>query len=80
MEPRGFEPLTSAVQRRHDTLPDVSAVCKIPAKAVYPALALFPTFQEIYSGCCTVAAHKIRAAEPESAPVTFVGLKPKGID
>jgi hypothetical protein len=53
-------------------------VYKIPAKAVYSALALFPTFQEIYSGCCMVAAHKVRAAEPESAPVTFVGLQAKG--
>jgi hypothetical protein len=31
VEPRGFEPLTSAVQRRHDTLLDLSAVCKIAA-------------------------------------------------
>jgi hypothetical protein len=38
----------------------------------------FSTFQEIYSGCCTVAAHKVRAAEPESAPVTFVSLQAKG--
>jgi len=53
-------------------LPDVSAVCKIPAKAVDSALALFLEFQEIDSGCCTVAAHKVCAAEPESAPVTFV--------
>ena len=59
---------------------DVSAVCKIPAKAADSALALFPVFQKIDSGCCTVAAHKVRVAEPKSAPVTFVGLKPKGID
>ena len=69
---------TSAVRRRHDTLPDVSAVCKIPAKGADSALALFPVFQEIDSGCCAVAAHEVRAAEPESAPVTFVGLQAKG--
>ena len=46
-------PVTSAVQRRQDTLPDVSAVCKIPAKAADSASALFPVFQEIDSGCCT---------------------------
>jgi hypothetical protein len=71
-------PVTSAVQRRQDTLPDVSAVCKIPAKAADSALALFPVFQQIDSGCCTVAAHKVRAAEPESAPVTFVSRQAKG--
>ncbi len=31
VEPRGFEPLTSAVQRRQDSLPEVSGACKIPA-------------------------------------------------
>jgi hypothetical protein len=77
VDPTRLELVTSAVQRRHNTLPDVSAVCKIPAKAVDSALALFPAFQEIYSGCCTVAAHKVRAAEPESAAVTFVSLQAK---
>jgi hypothetical protein len=68
---------TSAVQRRHDTLLGLSGVCKIAAKAVDSTLALFPAFQEIYSGCRTVAAHRVREAEPESAPVTFVGLQAK---
>jgi hypothetical protein len=31
VEPRGFEPLTSAVQRRNDTLLHLSALCKIAA-------------------------------------------------
>jgi hypothetical protein len=31
VEPRGFELLTSAVQRRYDTLPEISDACKIPA-------------------------------------------------
>ena len=35
MEPRGFEPLTSAVQRRQDRLPEVSGVCKIPANGSF---------------------------------------------
>ena len=34
VEPRGFEPLTSAVQRRQDTLLALSGVCKIAAQAV----------------------------------------------
>src|SRR5687768_13999991 len=31
VEPRGVEPLTSAVQRRHDALPELSRVCKLAA-------------------------------------------------
>jgi hypothetical protein len=31
VEPRGFEALTSAVQRRHDTFPMISGACKIAA-------------------------------------------------
>jgi hypothetical protein len=56
VEPRGFESLTSAVHRRRDALLELSRVCKIPAKPVVSALMLFLSFQEIYSGCCTVAA------------------------
>jgi hypothetical protein len=56
VEPRRFEPLTSAVQRRHDTLPDLSRVCKRPANKRISTLWLFLIFQKIYSGCCTVAA------------------------
>ncbi len=33
VEPRGFEPLTSAVQRRRDTLQKPSRVCKIAANS-----------------------------------------------
>jgi hypothetical protein len=56
VEPRGFEPLTSAVQRRHDALLDLSEFCKIPANSCISVLTLFPACQNIYSGCCTVAA------------------------
>src|SRR5215203_3882096 len=56
VEPRGFEPLTSAVQRRHHTLLERSVTCRIPAKRRISASVLFPSFQEIHSGCCTVAA------------------------
>jgi hypothetical protein len=51
----GFEPLTSAVQRRRDGLQEVVTGFKIPAKLVVSELVLFPSFQAIYSGCCTVA-------------------------
>jgi len=41
---RGFEPLTSAVQRRHDTLLDLSEVCKIAVNKRISALSLFRYF------------------------------------
>jgi hypothetical protein len=59
VEPRGFEPLTSAVQRRPHTLLEFSGACKIPANTHISSVLLFPSVQEIYSGCCTVAAHLV---------------------
>ena len=59
VEPRGFEPLTSAVQRWRDSLLDLSGVCKIAANTRITSVLLFPSVQEIYSGCCTVAAHLV---------------------
>jgi hypothetical protein len=56
MEPRGFESLTSAVQRRHEGLQGLSGACKTPANGSILMFMLFPALQEIYSGCCTVAA------------------------
>jgi hypothetical protein len=53
VEPRGFEPLTSAVQRRHDTFLEISSPCKIAADTHISYMMLFPNFQGIYSGCCT---------------------------
>jgi hypothetical protein len=55
VEPRGFEPLTSAVQRRHYTFLDYSVVCKVAAKVHFSCTMLFLSFQVIYSGCCTIA-------------------------
>ena len=60
VEPRGFEPLTSAVQRRCDSLLECSRACKIPANRRILPITHFSTFQEIYSGCCTVAAQTVR--------------------
>jgi hypothetical protein len=34
----------------------LSGVCKIAANSYISVSRLFPAFQEIYSGCCTVAA------------------------
>ena len=64
VEPRGFEPLTSAVQRRQDTLPEVSGACKMPANCRICPSARFSRFQEIYSGCCTVAAQTLPLLPP----------------
>ena len=52
----GFEPAASAVRRQHDGLLELSGACKTPANSRISVLNLFPSFQEIYSGCCTVAA------------------------
>src|SRR5215210_3357822 len=58
VEPRGFEPLTSAVQRRPDGLPELSGACKMPANCRVFGLTLSLAFREIYSGCCTaLTAH-----------------------
>jgi hypothetical protein len=54
VEPRGFEPLTSAVQRRHYPLLKLSGACKIAANTHIFCAMPFPSFQEIYSGCCTL--------------------------
>jgi hypothetical protein len=59
VEPRGFEPLTSAVQKRHDALLELSTDSKIPAKSIISAIVYFLSFQIIYSGCCTVAAQQV---------------------
>jgi hypothetical protein len=57
----GFEPATSAVQRRQDRLPEVSEDCKFRAKLRICASTHFSGFQKIYSGCCTEVTACIRA-------------------
>jgi hypothetical protein len=52
----GFEPLTSSASKKYNTLQKVSRAYKIPANEGILALILFPRFQDIHSGCCTVAA------------------------
>jgi hypothetical protein len=50
-------------------LPDVSAVCKMPANYRVSASTLFLAFQEIYPDCCTVAAQDRKNARGEWPPV-----------
>jgi hypothetical protein len=57
VEPRGFESLTSAVQKRQDRLPEVSGACKIPAKTPYLHVGTFLKISgyvlRLLHGCCT---------------------------
>src|ERR687893_154279 len=53
----GFESPTSAVQKRHHTLLGLSEAYNVPAKMHISCFAPLLSFQVIYSGCCTVAAH-----------------------
>jgi hypothetical protein len=57
---RGLEPLASAMRGRGNSLLEVAGACKIPANAYLLPKMLCSSFQEIYSGCCTVAAHSLR--------------------
>ena len=38
---------------------EFSGACKTPANTHISSVLLFPSVQEIYSGCCTVAAHLV---------------------
>src|SRR5919202_587312 len=63
VEPRGFEPLTSVVQRRHASFPEVSRACKLPANKHIISEAVFSTFQDIHLGCCTQSSGTCRWRE-----------------
>jgi hypothetical protein len=54
----GLEPGTSSLSEKRDTFPRSSWPCKLPANKGNWSMTLSLTFQEIYSGCCTVAAHR----------------------
>ena len=54
VEPRGFEPLTSAAQRRRASVLDLSGGCKIAAKAVI--FVLCKCFFQAFRGVTQVAA------------------------
>jgi hypothetical protein len=79
VEPRGFEPLTSAVQSRHDTLLQISGVCETAASTRIPHTTLFLGFRDIHSGCCTVAAQKGPGAKPVPHPCLPLLLPPRAL-
>ena len=58
VEPRGFEPLTTAIWSQYDGLLEVSRVSKIPANSCIFYVAVFSTFQLFRSGYCTVTAQE----------------------
>ena len=53
----GLEPGTSSLSEKQDAFPEVSDPREMPANARILRAALFPSFQGIRLGCCTVAAH-----------------------
>jgi|SRR5215203_33399 len=65
VDPRGLEPLTSAMRGRHEGLQEFSGACKTPANGNILMRVLFSAFQEIYSGCCKVAAQRLRLAHAQ---------------
>src|SRR5215210_2256041 len=77
VEPRGFEPLSSAVQRRRQAMLELSRTRKMAANTYILAITLFPSFQDISLGCCTVAAHE-RSEELELAPYSVRSSLPSG--
>ena len=68
VEPGGFEPPTSAVQRRRHALLEFSSTSKSAVKAHIFFMTLFPSFQVIDSGCCTVAAHSATGGRTATQP------------
>jgi hypothetical protein len=68
VDPRGLELLASAMRGRHEGLQEFSGACKMPANGSILMRILFSAFQEIYSGCCTVAAHDQKDARGEWRP------------
>ena len=56
MEPRGFEPLTSAVQKRIHTVVVVRCCSEIPANKHILSCGPLWMFVVVRLGCCTVAA------------------------
>jgi hypothetical protein len=49
----------------HEGLQEFSGACKTPANDGILMTVLFSMFQEIYSGCCTVAAQRLPLASAQ---------------
>jgi hypothetical protein len=66
------------VQRRYDTLPELSGACKISAKARFSSFVPFLRLQVLYSGCCTVAAQTLRPTTAQDPARSLFVYPPEG--
>ena len=74
VEPRRFEPLTFVVQRRYDTLPELSGACKIPAKG-----QLFPSCLScVFRLFTQVAAQTLRPTTAQEPARSLLVYLPEG--
>jgi hypothetical protein len=64
VDPTRLELVSSAMRERHEGLQGFSGACKTPANKGILMMLLFSVFQQIYSGCCTVAARTLRLLHP----------------
>ena len=64
VDPTRLELVTSAMRGRSEGLLGFSGACKTPANSSILMIILFSVFQDIYPGCCTVAAQTLRLLHP----------------
>jgi hypothetical protein len=69
VDPTRLELVTSAMRERHEGLQEFSGACKTPANGSILMIVLFSAFQEIYSGCCTVAAQLPKLTSQPTHPL-----------
>jgi hypothetical protein len=67
VDPTKLELVASAMRGRYEGLQDFSGTCKTPANENILTTTHFPASQEIYSGCCTVAAQPARFARTQGS-------------
>jgi hypothetical protein len=58
VEPRGFEPLTSAVQSQNPIIVEVRCCSKIPAKPPFCLWQHSRLFAVVRVGCCTAGVYR----------------------
>jgi hypothetical protein len=67
VEPRGFEPLTSAVQRRRQGVPGVSGRFKIPLSRPNSRVLSFSLFTDVRPGNCQIS---VRVSRVQALDIT----------
>jgi hypothetical protein len=78
VDPTRLELVTSAMRIQHYRFLKASRVCKIPGnkRIIHPVL--FLGYQDIYSGCCTVAAHIEHALQTRTCNLWLVVIFLRG--